>query len=258
MQGSASFVLAALLLATPVARREVSARDAGDPIRLVWTEGDVAGTSPVYAPDGIRQIGSIEYHQHRDGDVLSTTRVTRFQDGSSDEDSAEARVAGRLEAIGGRSIIRDTDGTPVVDVTIDVAGGHLAATWGRGDDQQSIDRRVDLPPGTYWGPLIYLVLKNFDANAEDGRVVFRTVVPTPRPIIIDMLLGRAGDGVVERPGARLETTRFDLTPTVHWMVDPVIRLVAPRASFWVLPGEPPALARFSGPRNYARQPIVIQ
>jgi len=26
----------------------------------------------------------------------------------------------------------------------------------------------------------------------------------------------------------------------------------------MLPGEPPALARFTGPRNYAREAIVIQ
>jgi hypothetical protein len=38
----------------------------------------------------------------------------------------------------------------------------------------------------------------------------------------------------------------------------VIRRIAPRASFWILPGDPPALARYTGPRNYARQEIVIQ
>jgi hypothetical protein len=37
-----------------------------------------------------------------------------------------------------------------------------------------------------------------------------------------------------------------------------VRLIAPRATFWMLPGDPPALARFAGPRNYGRQPIVIE
>jgi hypothetical protein len=235
-----------------------AARAPGDPIRLVWTEGDVAGFTAVYGPDGDKPIGFVEYHQHREGDLLSAVRVTRFEDGSSDEDTAQARVAGRLEAVGGRSVIRDADGEAIVDLTIDIAGDRIAGTVGRGKDRTTVDRRGDLPAGTYWGPLIFIVLKNFDANAADDRVVFRTIAPTPRPIVLDMELVRAGDAVVERQGTRLDTVRYDLNPTIHWLVDPVVRLIAPRASFWVLPGDPPALARFSGPRNYARQPIVIQ
>jgi len=102
------------------------------------------------------------------------------------------------------------------------------------------------------------VLKNFDANAEDGRLVFRTVAPTPRPRALDLELARGPSTVLERTGARLATRRFELGPTIHWTVDPLLRLVLPHATFWMLPGEPPALARFTGPRNYAREAIVIQ
>src|SRR5262245_62567036 len=97
---------AALLLGT----RPAGARDPGDPIRLGWTEGDVAGFTPIYGPDGGAPIGTIEYHQHRSGDVLGTVRVARFKDGSSDEDQATARVGATLEAVRGRSIIRDRRG----------------------------------------------------------------------------------------------------------------------------------------------------
>src|SRR6266487_4147202 len=108
-----------------------SARGPGDAVRVVWSEGDVGGTTAIHGPGGGEPIGFVEYHQTRKGDRLSTVRVARFRDGSSDEDSAEARVAGTLEAISGRSIIRDTDGTAVVDMRIDVAGGRIQATWGR-------------------------------------------------------------------------------------------------------------------------------
>jgi hypothetical protein len=253
-----TFLALAAALSTSALPGVVMARSAGDPIVLRWNEADVAGFTAVYGPDAGRPIGTVEYHQKRDGDVLSATRVTRFTDGSSDEDTAEARVAGRLESLGGRSIIRDPDGETTVDLTIDVANGRLAGSWGRGDARQTVDRVVDLPPGTYWGPLIFIVLKNFDGNAEDGQLTFRTVAPTPRPIVLDMVLTREGEAPVERPGMRLDTARYTLGPTVHWMLDPVIRLFAPRAEFWVLPDEPPALARFAGPRNYRRQPIVIQ
>ena len=140
----------------------------------------------------------------------------------------------------------------------DVAGGHIAASWGRGARRRTLDERAALPKGTYWGPLIFIVLKNFDANAEDGRLVFRTVAPTPRPRALDLKLARGPRTVLERTGARLATRRFELGPTIHWTVDPLLRLVLPRATFWMLPGEPPALARFTGPRNYAREAIVIQ
>ncbi len=230
----------------------------GDPVRLVWNEGDVAGTSTIYDPEGRREIGFIDYRQRRQGDRLTSVRVARFRDGSSDEDSAEARVDGVLEAISGRSIIRNARGEVVVDITIDVAGGRILAAWGTGSERRTMDERVELPKGTYWGPLIFIVLKNFDANATDDRVVFRTVAPTPRPMVLDMALTRGAPATLERVGARLEARRFALRPTIHWSLDPIVRLIAPEATFWMMPGEPPSLARFRGPRNYARQGIMIE
>jgi hypothetical protein len=234
------------------------ARAPGDPIRLVWSEGDVAGMTTIHGPGGEEPIGFIEYHQTRTNDHLSSVRVARFRDGSSDEDSAEARVTDTLEAISGRSIVRDTDGTPLVDMRIDVAAGRIQATWGRDRDRHTMDEAVDLPLGTYWGPLVFIVLKNFDANAEEGRLVFRTVAPTPRPMVLDMELSRGEDTTLQRTGLRVAAKTFRLQPTIHWLIDPIVRLFAPRATFWMLPGDPPALARFIGPRNYGRQEIVIE
>jgi len=235
-----------------------AARSSGEPIKLVWLEGDVAGMTAIYGPDGGSPIGFVEYHQKRRGDLLSSVRIAHFRDGSSDEDSAVARVNGQLEALSGRSITRDTAGQALTDVQVDVAGRRIAATWGRGEEQHTMDEHVDLPAGTYWGPLIFIVLKNFDANAEDGRLVFRTVAPSPKPIVLDMELSRGAQEAVERTGTRLDTRHFELRPTVHWALDPLVRMVAPTANFWTMPGEPPALVRFAGPRNYARQPLVIQ
>jgi hypothetical protein len=247
-------VLFALSALAPVA----AARSSGDPVRLAWSEGDVAGTSTIWPPDGEEPIGFVEYHQTRQGERLSTVRIARFRDGSSDEDTAEADVGPTLQAVSGRSIIRDVDGEALVDLRIDVDGGRIEGTWGRGADRRSVDERVALPKGTYWGPLIFIVLKNFDANAEDDRLVFRTVAPTPKPMVLDMEITRGDSDALERTGITLDARRFDLRPTIHWAIDPLIRLIAPRATFWILPGEPPALARFTGPRNYARQGIVIQ
>src|SRR5216117_1989994 len=148
----ATLTLAAGLLVLPAL---AAARSAGDPIRLVWDEGDVAGTSTIYGPDGGEPIGFIEYRQTRHVDRLSSARIAHFRDGSSDEDTADTRVDGTLEALAGRTIIRDADGVPVVDVAIDVAGGHIAGSWGRGARRRTLDERVALPKGTYWGPLIF-------------------------------------------------------------------------------------------------------
>jgi len=249
------WIVTAILVLLPGAAH---AGSPGDPIRVAWNEGDVAGFSTIYAADGREQIGFVEYHQTRRGDRLSSARIAHFADGSSDEDSAEARVTDRLETISGRSIIRDVDGQPLVDMKIDVAGGHVQASWGKEPDRHSMDEAMSLPAGTYWGPLIFIVLKNFDANAEDGHLVFRTIAPTPKPYVLDMEIVREGPAHLERTNLRLDAQTFRLSPTVHWMVDPLIRLIAPRATFWILPGDPPAMARFSGPRNYGRQEIVIQ
>ena len=66
--------------------RAAQARESGDPIQLKWMEGDVAGMTTIWSPDGKQVIGFVEYHQHRKGDQLEATRVARFVDGSSDED----------------------------------------------------------------------------------------------------------------------------------------------------------------------------
>jgi hypothetical protein len=259
MRDGALTAPAIAMLAVLTAPGPATAREPGDPIRLTWTEGDVAGMSTIYGPEGDAAIGFVDYHQTVRGDVLSSVRIARFQDGSSDEDWAEARLGGdRLVALGGRSIVRDRDGEPLADVQIDVAAGRIVARWGRDGERRESDQRLALPPGTYWGPLIFLVLKNFEANAEDGRLLFRTVAPTPRPYMLDMEIERADRVALARAGTQLATVRFDLRPRIHWTIDPLIRLAIAPASFFILPGDPPGLVRFTGPRNYQRQAITIQ
>jgi hypothetical protein len=246
---------AALIL---TAARAASGREAGDPIQLAWTEGDLSGLTRILSPDGRTTIGSVEYHQHRRGDVLEAVRVAHFSDGSSDEDRAEARVGKTLEAIRGRSIIRNVHGTAVVDITIDVAGGHIRGFSGLGKEREAYDELVTLPAGTYWGPLVALVVKNFEQNAADDHLVFRTVVATPKPRVLDMELVREPPTTLTRPGQRLQVVPLAMRPTINFLVDPIIQRIAPTTTFLVFPGKPPALARFTGPRNYAGQEIRIE
>jgi hypothetical protein len=248
------------VLATVVtlAAHPAAGRDAGDPIRLAWVEGDVAGMSSILSPDGTSTIGFVDYHQRRRGDVLEVVRIARFSDGSSDEDRVEARIGETLQTLGGRSVIRNAKGVATVDITIDVAGGRITGFSGLGDKRQTYDERVELPPGTYWGPLIFIVIKNFEQNATDGRLVFRTVVATPKPRVFDMELLCQEQSSIRRRGGKIDVVRFALHPTVNWLIDPIIRMFAPETNFLIQPGAPPGLARFDGPRNYAKQKIRIE
>ena len=243
-----------LVVAVPGTR----ARESGEPIQLKWMEGDVAGMTPILSPDSGQTIGFIEYHQHRNGERLEMVRVARFADGSSDEDQVEARIGNTLEGVRGRSIIRDKNGTSTVDITIDVATGRITGFSGIGQEREEYDEKVELPPGTYWGPLIFIVVKNFEQNASDGKLVFTTVAPTPKPRVIDMELTREGNGVVTRPGGKLDVVRLTMKPTINWLLDPIIQRIAPQTKFFVASGEPPALARYEGPRNYAGQQIRFE
>src|SRR5262245_7937700 len=93
------------------------ARAAGDPIVLQFEEGDLGGLQTIFAEDTGRAIGTVEYRQRREGDRLTTLRVARFADGSSDEDLAVAHiVAGRMEALRGHQIMRDAQGRETVEV----------------------------------------------------------------------------------------------------------------------------------------------
>jgi hypothetical protein len=254
-QRRATGAIAVLWLASAA---QVAASSPPSPVRLAWDEGDVAGFSTVFPQEGSAPIGFIEYHQTRRGDLLECARVARFTDGSSDEDTARARVGTTLEAIGGRSIVRDVHGAMVVDLAIDVAGGSLRGSYEDGGRRHEVDERVELSPATYWGPLIFLVVKSFDANADGDRLLFRTVAPTPRPRVIDMVLVRTGTDHLAGARAGVQATRFELRPDVPWPIGTVVRWIVPDTVFFVVPGAPPALARFAGPRNYALEPIRIE
>src|SRR5262249_2898821 len=163
-----------------------------------------------------------------------------------------------LRRLPGRSIIRTSKGVATVALTIDVAGGHITGFSGLGSDRKNYDEHVELPPGTYWGPLISLVIKNFDHNAEDNRLVFNSVVATPKPRVIGMELLRGDKTTVDRRGGKIQVTQFELRPTINPVVDPIVPMMAPETHFFVQPGDPPSMARFEGPRNYAGQQIRIE
>jgi hypothetical protein len=235
-----------------------SARDAKDPIRMAYVEGDLAGYTNIFAKDGTEPIGYVEYIQHRKGDTLEARRVAWFNDGSSDEDFTVAKVGKTLRLVRGQSIIRDTAGQPTVDMRVDVAQGRIWGFHGQGKDREEFDNRGEIPAATYFGPLVNLVLKNFDANAEGGKLVFHTVVPTPGPRQLDMEVARDSSSTIQRPGHPIPVVQYVMRVTVNPIVNPVVRMVAPETNFFQTNGSPPALARFAGPRNYAGQEIRIE
>ena len=184
------------------------ARDPGEPIRTTYTEGDLAGFSAIVAQDTQQPLGVVEYVQRRRGDVLEARRVSYFVDGSSDEDSAEVKLGKTLRAIRGRSIIRDTSGRTTVDIRIEVESGNVTGFYGLDKERKDFDEHGEIPQGTYLGPLINLVLKNFDANAEDGRLVFHTIVPTPGPRQLDMEVIRQQEVTLSRPGHDIQAVQI--------------------------------------------------
>lgn len=245
-------VVAALAAVAVVAFAAGRARAASPtpPIALAYVEGDLAGTSPIWSPDGKRLIGLIDYRQRRERDRLVITRVARFKDGSSDEDEAEARVGEHLESIRGRMVIRDTRGKPTVDVAIDVGKRRLTGFYVDDGKRVDVDQEADIGPGTYWGALFNLVLKNFEKNASGDAVTFQTVAITPKPRVLDMVFTRAGGTTIRRTGGTVKTTHFTLFPTVNFLVDPILRRFVPKTEFFMDGGEPPMMIRFDGPRNY--------
>ena len=247
-------LLALLALLSALPARAVESQ----PIALTYLEGDYAGTTTIWSEDGKRIVGFIAYSQHRKGDRLHIQRVAHFRDGSSDEDTAEVQVGDHLRAVGGRSIIRDTKGKPIVDLRIDVAARHLSGFYLDEGKRQEVNEDVEIGPATYWGPMYNLVVKNFAANAADGKVVVQSVVTTPKPRIIDMEFQRDGNATVQRTGGSIKADRITLLPTVNFLIDPILQRLVPKTEFLVAPGEPPSLARFDGPRNYAGQMIRLE
>ncbi len=258
MKRSASLVPFALLAWTLAAGAALAASPT-PPIKLAYVEGDIAGTTTIWAEDGKRILGVIEYRQHLVKDRLHITRLARFRDGSSDEDEADARVGEHLQAIGGRQVIRDKRGKAVVDIKIDVVGKRLTGFYVDDGKRTTVDEEVDIGPGTCWGPLLNLVVKNFEANADGGAVVVQTVAVTPKPRVVDMELKRTDPATVTRiAGGKVKTTRFTLLPTVNFLIDPILRRFVPLTEFFLDAEKPPTIVRFAGPRNYAGQRMRLE
>lgn len=246
-------VAAAALLLAGAARAE-----SREPIKLTYVEGDFGGPTTIWSEDGKRVLGFIEYRQHRKGDRLRIERSARFRDGSSDEDIVDVEVGERLRTVSGRSIIRDTRGKATLELRVDIAKKRLRGFYTDDDGRHEVDEEADIGPATYWGPLFALILKNFAANAVDGKVVVQSVVSTPKPRVIDMELKREESLTVHRTGGSFKADRFTMLPTVNFLIDPILQRFVPQTDFYVAPGDPPTLARFSGPRNYAGQKIRIE
>jgi len=251
-------VLCAVMLTALAWPLVAAARDAGDPIRMAYDEGDVAGIVNIFPKDGSEPIGVIVYGQRRKGDTLETKRTAYFNDGSSDEDVAVAKVGKTLRTVRGESIIRDTAGQPIVDMHIDVGQGRVWGFYGQGKDRSDFDDHGEIPAGTYFGPLINLVLKNFDANAEGGKLVFHTVVPTPSPRKLDMEVSRGDATTIARPGHPVSVMQYVMRVTINPILNPIVHMVAPETNFFQTRDTPPAMMRFAGPRNYAGQEIRIE
>ena len=245
-------LLAALLGVAPPAHAETT-----PPVKLAYVEGDIGGTQTIWSEDGKRVIGLIEYRQHRKKDVLVIARTAHFKDGSSDSDEAEVRVGDRLESIRGRMVIRDTKGKATLDLKIDVAAKRVSGFYTDDGKRQEVDDEFDIGPGTYWGPLFAIVLKNFAANADGDALVFSTIAPTPKPRALDMRFTRAGAAKITRTGGAVATTRFTLLPTVNFLIDPILKRFVPETNFYVDGEKPPTIVRFVGPRNYAGQTMRL-
>jgi hypothetical protein len=251
----ATWFLVVLILA--LAPR-AGARDAGEPIKLAYDEGDLTGFVSIFGKDATEPIGVVHYNQRRKGDTLEAKRVAYFNDGSSDEDSVVAKVGKALRTVRGESIIRNSAGETIVDMHIDVGQGRVWGFYGQGKEKTDFDERGELPPGTYFGPLINLVLKNFDANATDGKLVFHTVVPTPSPRKMDMEVSRGDSSTIQRPGHPLPVVQYIMRVTVNPVLNPIVHMIAPDTNFFQTKDSPPAMVRFAGPRNYAGQEIRLE
>jgi hypothetical protein len=49
-----------------------------------------------------------------------------------------------------------------------------------------------------------------------------------------------------------------MRPTVNPILNPIVHMIAPETHFYLTRTQPPAVARFEGPRNYAGQAIRLE
>jgi hypothetical protein len=215
------------------------------PVRVRLAEGVARGFLVVRSLDGV-EIGHGELRQKPVGGMIDSRLTLRFADGSLRDERAvfsQARVF-RLERY---RLLQQGRSFPLADVSFDrKTGRYNAVTREKDGTTERARGTLDMPADLYTG-LTTTLLRNLPAT---GDTTVQTVVFTPKPRLVRMVLRREEEQQVTVAGAAATAVRYSVNLELGGLAGvlaPLVGKAPPTLHYWIVAGEIPVFARFEGP-----------
>jgi hypothetical protein len=231
---------------------------------LVWLlVGGGAGAEVFPVPSEIRQmrtpheevhvlraladgapLGEQRFRAVVNGDILALTVVTRFTNGEQWDETAEMDLHDGYRAKAFHKIGR-AGGKVIAEQRVDFATGHIS--WLH--EGSSGERVVALPPDTYVGPMLGVVLADVPETAQ-GMASLQAIVFRPDPNVYTL---RAD--VIDRENFKIgnssePTTKVRLKADLGPVQNVVFASLIPTHYFWFTRETPPEFFAFEGSLGY--------
>jgi hypothetical protein len=179
-----------------------------------------------------------------ENDTLALTIVTRFSNGEQWDERAEMDLRGGYRAKAFHKVGR-VDGKVVAEQRVDFSTGTVS--WLR--DGARGERTLTLPPDTYIGPMLGVVLADVPDRSA-GNASIQTIVFSPDPSVYTL---RAD--VIEQENFRVgsvnePTTKVRLKADLGAVQNVVFASLIPTHYFWFTRESPPEFFAFEGTLGY--------
>jgi hypothetical protein len=217
-----------------------------DPVPVRHVEGTLHGFLVLRAEDG-HQVAVGDLIQVAHGSRITSRLVFRFKDGSVDDDTTVYSERGTFRLISDHHVQKGPFFPHQLDMSIDARSGQVTTRSTGSDGKEDVKvEHMDLPPDLANGLLLALT-KNLPPDAPETKVSM--IVPVPKPRLVKLVIGPAGDERFLVAGRARKARRFDIKfelGGITGKLAPLIGKQPPDLHIWILEGLAPAFVKEQG------------
>ena len=185
------------------------------------------------------------------GNIVTSSLVFRFKDGSIDDDTTVFSEDGKFKLISDHHLQKGPQYLHPMDVLINVPKGQVTVRTfdhGKGSPETgSKSYHMELPEDLSNG-MVLTLLTNLNPNVSQTKVSY--LAATPKPKIVQFSLEPHGTDTFSVGGARHEAVRYVIRteiPGIEGAIAPVVGKQPKDVRVWVVEGRAPAFVRLRGP-----------
>ncbi len=215
----------------------------GEPIHVRYRQGSSHGFVTLQTIDG-KSIATGEVTQTVRGDVVTSSLLFHFRDGSVDDDLTVFKQRGTLQLLKDHHVQRGPSFPKPTDILIEAPTGQITT---KAEDGKVTIEHLDLPPDVSNGLPPNLLL-NILPSTPETKISY--LAPLGKPRLIHLSIKPTGTLSFRVGSIRRTATDF----TIHVELGGVTGVIAPLIGkepadyhIWIMPGNPPTFVREEGP-----------